>query len=237
MIYIGIAGWNIPKEYKNFFPNEGTHLERYSKIFNITEINRTFYSLPKKSTLEKWFNSTPENFKFSVKMPKKITHISKIQDIDSLQDFLSYISILDNKLLSILVQLPPSLKYEENIAEKFFSNFRKSYNGYIALEARSSSWIEAEELLKFYKISTVAADPSRFDFDKKPGGWKDFSYYRLHGSPKIYYSEYDKNFLLNIAKTVKKSKAKDTVIIFDNTASGAAIKNALELKELFDEIK
>lgn len=238
MVYIGIAGWSIPKEYKEFFPKDGTHLERYSKVLNITEINQTFYKLPRASTFEKWREQTPKNFKFSVKLSREITHYQKLKDVSLLKDFIEGISNLEEKLFSILIQLPPSLKFEKEVAESFFDEFRKLYKKYIAIEPRNESWIEAEELFKKYKISRVAADPARYKADRSPGGDKDFIYYRLHGSPKIYYSEYSTEFLKNLSKEIKNNNAKDTVVIFDNTASGAGIKNAIELKKLIEnEIK
>jgi len=237
MNYIGTAGWYIPKEFSEFFQHNGTHLEKNSKVFNITEINQTFYKLPKDSTFSKWAKITPNNFKFSVKLHRKFTHFKRLGDVEGLKDFLTSISNLQNKLFSILVQLPPSLEFEKDNFEKFFSYFRKIYKGYIALEARNRSWIDSDELLKKYKIARVATDPSRFDLDKEPGGYKEISYFRLHGSPKIYYSEYSQTFLNELAAKIKKLKSKNNVIIFDNTAGKVAIKNALELKEILNETK
>ena len=81
------------------------------------------------------------------------------------------------------------------------------------------------------KIARVTADPARYEEDALPGGYTDFAYWRLHGSPKIYYSEYDEKFLQDLAKKIQEGPD-EQVVIFDNTASGAALKNALQLKEL-----
>ncbi len=232
MVYIGTAGWAIPKKYAHLFPTQGTHLERYARKFLVTEINQTFYRLPKPTTLEKWKHSTPENFRFITKLPRAITHFSKLKNLQLLDAFLSYIHHLDPKLLAILVQLPPSLAFDEKIAEKFFGHLRKSYQGIVAVEPRHVSWSQAEDLFKKFHIAKVAADPPRFPEADRPSGWEEVCYFRLHGHPKIYYSEYDRQFLENIAKFLKTHPAKTKIVIFDNTASGAAIKNALELEEM-----
>ncbi len=235
MIRIGTAGWSIPKKYAHLFPGEGTHLERYSRRFSITEINQTFYKLPRASTLQKWADSTPDSFRFTLKLHRSFTHFHKLSTTEGLAEFFDTANHLGQKLYALLVQLPPSLSYEKDRAENFFTALRELFDGFIALEPRNESWKKAEPLLKSLKIARVAADPARFGEDNRPGGYEEFVYYRLHGSPKIYYSEYSKEFLLHLAKTILAHPAKEKVVIFDNTASGAAIKNAMELMEILGE--
>ncbi|SMC09668.1 DUF72 domain-containing protein [Nitratiruptor tergarcus] len=234
MTYIGTAGWSIPKVYAHLFPSEGTHLERYAKKFTITEINRTFYRLPRASTLQKWSEQTPPSFKFSAKLNRSFTHFHKLQSTQGLEEHIETLKNLGSKFFALLVQLPPSLEFNENVAKSFFEKLREIFSGYIALEARHESWKKSDKLLKELQIARVASDPPKFVFDSEPGGYEEFAYFRLHGSPKIYYSEYTKGFLQNLADRVKALRATDKVVIFDNTASGAAIKNALELKKLLD---
>ncbi len=235
MIRIGTAGWSIPKRYAHLFPADGTHLQRYASKFPITEINQTFYKLPRPSTLQKWADTTPADFRFSVKLHRNFTHFHKLKSTQELKEFIEAVSHLGNKLFSILVQLPPSLQFDKNIAASFLTLLRDFFHGYIAIEPRHASWQEAEDLLKKLQIARVAANPVRYGNDCKPGGYEDFLYYRLHGSPKIYYSEYSKDFLQDLAVSLLAHPAKEKVVIFDNTASGAAIKNALELMEMVRE--
>ncbi|BCD60334.1 MULTISPECIES: DUF72 domain-containing protein [unclassified Nitratiruptor] len=237
MIYIGTAGWSIPKTYAHLFPKEGTHLERYAQVFNITEINKTFYQLPRASTLQKWSQSTPDHFRFSVKMHRSFTHIHKLRSTENLHDFIKHLQNLGNKWLALLIQLPPKLTFESEIAIPFFSTLRSIYQGHIALEARNETWLEAKEVLHQFDISLVAADPPRFEGNDKPLFYTDLIYYRLHGSPKIYYSKYDEKFLRNIADNIIRLEAKDTLVIFDNTASGAAIENAYELRQIITSLQ
>ena len=235
MIHIGTAGWSIPKQYVHLFPADGTHLQRYASRFAITEINQTFYKLPRPSTLQKWVDSTPAHFRFCVKLHRSFTHFHKLKSTDGLKEFIDTIEHLGSKLYALLVQLPPSLKFDKERAKSFFVFLQSRFHGYLVLEARHESWQEAEDLLKKLQITRVAADPARFGSDNRPGGYEDFVYYRLHGSPKIYYSEYSKDFLQELADFLLTHPAKEKVVIFDNTASGAAIKNALELMEIVHE--
>ncbi len=235
MIRIGTAGWSIPKAYAQEFPGERTHLERYAQRLPITEINQTFYKLPRPSTLQKWRASTPPEFRFSLKLHRSFTHFHKLASTEGLEEFIETASNLQEKLFAILMQLPPSLQFDEATASTFFSALRRYYDGYVALEPRHPSWEEAEALLDELRIARVAADPPRFETDSEPGGYGEFAYFRLHGSPKIYYSEYREEFLRALARKLVTHPAKEKVVIFDNTASGAAIKNALELVELIRE--
>ncbi len=231
MVRIGTAGWAIPKALADRFPKEGSALQRYSKVLDITEINQTFYRLPKPSTFQKWADSTPEDFRFSLKLHRSFTHFHKLASTQGLEEFCETVGHLGKKWYALLIQLPPSLRYEPQRVEEFLQRLQKLYSGYIAIEPRHESWREAEELLAKLQIARVAADPARYEEDALPGGYTDFAYWRLHGSPKIYYSEYDEKFLQDLAKKIQEGPD-EQVVIFDNTASGAALKNALQLKEL-----
>ncbi len=235
MIRIGIAGWAIPKIYAHLFENGKTHLERYAKHFSITEINQTFYRLPQASTLHRWVQITPENFRFSCKLHRKFTHFHRLSSTDGLEEFIAVVKHLEEKLVGILVQLPPSLQYNEENAKRFFTTLKGYFEGIIVVEPRHKSWIEAEDLLVSLQIARVAADPPRYKVDNEPGGYKKFSYYRLHGFPKLYCSEYKNTFLQDLARKILIDKTEEKIVIFDNTACGYAIKNALQLMEIIDE--
>ena len=235
MIYIGCAGWSIPKELRDLFGEGADLLQRYATRLDVTEINRTFYSMPKASTFQKWANETPDGFRFTLKLPRLYTHYKKLGTTEGLDQFCDTVSHLGQKLLAILVQLPPSLAYEPQRTRSFFSRLVSICSCKIACEPRHESWVEAEELFKELGIARVAADPPRFGIDREPGGYDGFRYYRLHGSPKIYYSSYDEAFLQELAEKLIADSADPKIVIFDNTASGAAFENALRLKELVDE--
>jgi uncharacterized protein YecE (DUF72 family) len=235
VIYVGCAGWNLPREYWPLFPASGTHLQRYASQLTAVEINSSFYRPHRPHTYFRWAQSVPGAFRFSVKVPKVITHVQRLQGCELLLDeFLAQCLALGDLLGCLLVQLPPSLAYDEAIAAAFFRALRQRYAGAVVLEPRHESWLSADALLIEQRIGRVAADPSPITGGGAPGGWSGIHYWRLHGSPRIYYSDYDRGRLQVLAEQIRASGGEgiDTWCIFDNTASGFAVGNALTLQAL-----
>jgi uncharacterized protein YecE (DUF72 family) len=230
MVLIGTAGWSIPARYADGFADTGTHLERYGKRLNAVEINSSFYRPHQKKTYERWAASVPEDFRFAVKLPRTITQNQRLKNCDDLlARFVDESAGLGVKLGVMLAQLPPSLAYDPAAAAAFFQNLHHRTGALIACEPRHATWFttEADAALKKLRVARVAADPPRAAGDGKPGGWQGLHYWRLHGSPKIYYSDYDAAALKGLAR---KLGAGDWCI-FDNTAAFAALGNALTLKK------
>ncbi len=239
MVRIGTAGWTIPKQHAGLSAGEGSHLERYARVFRCVEINSSFYRSHRPATWARWAESTPEDFRFSVKLPKTITHEAKLAGVVARLDaFFAEVGELGEKLGVVLVQLPPSLKFEGCPASEFFESLRERWHGDIALEPRNSAWFtrEVEELMERYKIGRVAADPQRHgevDANGAPvaGGWRGLAYFRLHGSPRMYYSQYEIDFLAAVAGVVE-GRVGDAWVIFDNTTLGHAFADAVALMKL-----
>jgi uncharacterized protein YecE (DUF72 family) len=233
MVRIGTAGWSIPKQHVEL-PQTGTHLERYSQSLPCAEINSSFYRSHRNSTWEKWAASVPDDFRFSVKAPKAITHEAKLACLpEHLKTFLAEAKGLTNKLGPILFQLPPKSIFNLKIAEVFFTMYRDLYSGCTVFEPRHPTWFvsEADHLLKQFQIARVAADPAPVPDAATPAGWNQLIYYRLHGSPRMYYSGYSKPFLRSIATDLANQRnASEIWCIFDNTASGAALGDAQTLQ-------
>ena len=203
-VRVGVAGWSLPKEHRERFPAEGSHLERYAARFPCVEINSSFYKPHRPTTYARWAASVPEDFRFSVKVPKVATHERRLVDVsDVLDSFLAEATQLGDKLGPLLVQLPPSLPFTAKVAEAFFTVLRDRFDGKVALEPRHPSWFEsaAEQLVTKYRVARVAADPAVVPAAAEPGGWGDLVYYRLHGSPKVYYSTYADEYLEALATT------------------------------------
>lgn len=236
MIAIGCAGWSLPRpEQHRFAPGE-SHLQRYATRFTATEINSTFYRPHQPQTYERWAHSVPADFRFCAKLPKAITHEQRLVDSEALMSrFLEEASPLGAKLACLLVQLPPSLAFKDEVAGQFLAALRRHWPGHAALEPRHASWFgpEAERLLLDFKVARVLADPVLHDAGRATGGWPGLVYVRLHGSPRTYYSSYDSGVLAALAQRLRVAQAQTeaTWCIFDNTASGAAVPNALELLE------
>lgn len=231
---VGTAGWSIPANEAAAFPSEGSALERYAARFLGAEINSSFHRPHRRSTWERWGASVPDPFRFSVKLPKTITHGLKLADCAALlQAHLEDAGALGDKLAVHLVQLPPSLAFETGTAETFFRSLSDASGAAIACEPRHPSWFEAEAdaLLERCRVARVAADPARVEAAAHPGGWRGLTYYRLHGSPVIYRSSYEDARLATYAEALRQSGA-PAWCVFDNTASSAATENALALMEM-----
>lgn len=234
-VYVGCAGWSLPREHWPMFLADGTHLERYASQLTAVEINSSFYRPHRPQTYWRWAQSVPAPFRFSVKMPKLITHGQRLQGCELLLDgFLAQCTALGDSLGCLLVQLPPSLAYDEATAAIFFRALRERYTGPVVLEPRHETWLGADALLIEQRIGRVAADPSPITGGGTPGGWLGIRYWRLHGSPRIYHSDYDRGRLQALAEQIHKSSHEGvaTWCIFDNTASGFAVANALTLQAL-----
>lgn len=232
---IGTAGWSIPRQYADRFPAEGTSLERYSARFGAAEINSSFHRPHRPATWERWRDSVPDDFRFSVKLPKEITHQRKLVDIaDPLDAFAEQVRLLGDKLSVLLVQLPPKLEFDAQIAAAFFAALASRSSARVACEPRNASWFAApaDALLATLEVARVAADPALCPEAAVPGGWDGFAYWRLHGSPAMYRSPYGER-VRGYADALKGAAAagQDAWCIFDNTASSAAMGDALTLAD------
>jgi uncharacterized protein YecE (DUF72 family) len=204
------------------------------------EINSSFYRSHRARTYEKWAESTPESFRFSVKVPKTITHelrlVAAESDLDAL---LVDATALGEKLGSLLVQLPPKLEFDADIAVRFFAAVRHRFQRGVAVEPRNTTWFsdDAQRVLEAHSIARVAADPARVPAAAEAGGSNGLVYIRLHGSPRMYYSPYDDTYLDALATRIRTTEASGIPVwcIFDNTASGGAVINALDLIERLAE--
>lgn len=235
MVWIGTAGWTLPKAHAAGFTAEGSHLERYASRLNCAEINSSFHRPHRRSTWERWGATVPDGFCFSVKMPKRITHEARLVNAGAaLQQFFDEVSGLGSKLGPVLVQLPPKLAFDDGVAREFLTVLRELHAGDVVCEPRHASWFDgaADRLLREFEVARVAADPAKCSPRAgEPGGSNHLRYWRLHGAPRTYYSGYDDAFLQRLADRI----AKETVpvwVVFDNTALGEAAGNALALRAM-----
>ena len=234
-LHIGTAGWSIPRAVAGEFPASSTGLERYAARFNAAEINTSFYRPHRRATYERWAASAPDGFRFAVKLPKAITHEARLADCEPLlARFAEESGGLGDKRGPILVQLPPNLAFDAETARPFFTRAREIL-GQLVCEPRHASWFEVEAgaLLAEQKVARVAADPARVPSAAIPGGWPGLAYFRLHGSPRPYWSGYDDDALREWAN--KLPPRTESWVIFDNTASGRAAQDALALAGMISE--
>lgn len=236
LVFAGTAGWSLPRAEQAHFPAGGTHLERYAQLLRGTEINASFYRSLRPALYARWASAVPSDFRFAVKVPKSVTHERRLLDCEEpLATFLDEVSSLGEKLGPLLVQLPPSLAYDASLAGAFFAVLRALHDGPVALEPRHASWFTADAAAQLaeHAIARVATDPARVPEAAVPGGSRDLVYFRLHGSPRVYWSRYDDASLGALTEQVAEATrdAAEVWCIFDNTASGAALPNVLDLLE------
>ncbi|MDQ6723687.1 MAG: DUF72 domain-containing protein [Thermoproteota archaeon] len=160
-LYVGCSGWSYNGWKGTFYPlilENKKWLPYYSKFFKFVEVDSTFYNIPSKFVVQGWKEKTPDDFKFALKFPKIITHDKKLQDIEiHLYSFFNAIAPLIDKILILLIQLPPYLTEKKGFVafEKMVKRFDNRYR--YALEARESSWFDNKvyDVLKENKISLV----------------------------------------------------------------------------------
>jgi uncharacterized protein YecE (DUF72 family) len=232
---IGISGWTYAPWRGVFYPKgltQKSELEYASRQLNSIEINGTFYSLQRPASFRKWYDATPDDFVFSLKGPKFLTHMKRLKDIrlPMANFFASGPLLLGKKLGPILWQFPPSYKFNAEVLEGFLqllprtsaaaSEYAHEHNmadeSWIwteaiaktklqyAFEVRHESFMVPEfmELLRKYKAAFVFADTA--------GKWPfaedltgDFVYARLHGSKELYASGYTPEELDRWAARIK----------------------------------
>lgn len=236
-IVIGCAGWSVPAQHRALFGDGTSVLARYATRFPAVEINSSFYRRHRRSTYERWAASVPSHFRFSVKMPRAISHDMALRGAgDALDRFLEDATGLGDKFAGVLLQLPPSQNFEPRVASTFFRMFQRRSRVPMACEARHPSWFSpgAMALLQRHGVSRVTADPAiRHDEPTAPPA-PAWPYWRLHGTPRMYYSPYPEDVLAGIARALSGAQetSRPAWVMFDNTAHGFATRDAARLQDL-----
>jgi len=236
-LQLGCAGWSLPGAHRDRFATGDSHLARYATRLPAVEINSSFHRPHRRETYERWAASTPPTFRFSAKCPKTVTHELRLRNaMPALDAFLAQAAGLGPKLGCLLIQLPPSLGFDAALARRFFTDLRARHGGAVALEARHASWFDstAERMLARARIARVLADPVLCPAAAVPGGWPDLVYLRLHGSPRRYWSGYEDSLLRQLAQRLALAQRSGARCwcIFDNTAAGRAVPDALTLQAM-----
>jgi uncharacterized protein YecE (DUF72 family) len=239
-LYVGTSGW-IYGDWNGIFYPENLQskdkLKYFSSHFNTTEINYSFYHLPKPATFANWYNQTPTDFIFAVKASRFITHIKRLAGVKApWEGFLENTLHLKEKLGSILFQFPPGFKAsDENIHRlKEFLKLISSKKLRFAFEFRHKSWCDEAiyKILKQFEMAWVIADPPRYP--KAEVVTASFIYIRMHGSTTLFSSKYAYEELRTLAQRIQGwlNKGFDVYVYFNNDFQGFAVQNAKELLEL-----
>ena len=240
IIRIGTSGIVVPGA-KSTFPEEfqsGSRLHYYGSLFNTLEINSSFYKIPLAATFEKWTTEVPDNFKFTVKLWRGVTHAKKLSytlaDIDAFMHAANY---LGTKKGCLLVQFPASItsEYAKKVEEilQRLNHLNENGEWRLAIELRHISWYENNFYAMFdkYNDSVVLHD---MPASKTPTDYqaKQFAYFRFHGPTGNYKGSYTNEFIQEYANTIKSycETGKDIYVYFNNTMEGA-LENAQLLQK------
>lgn len=234
---IGCAGWSVPRQHAHLFGEGDSVLARYASRFSAVEINSSFYRPHQASTYARWAATVPRGFRFSVKLPQQVSHELALRGAGpALDRFLGEAAGLGQRLGGFLLQLPPSLAFDPRTASTFLAVFRRRSDAPLACEPRHASWFTpaAEAILDRYRVARVGADPPRVPGGGLPRPSSDWAYWRLHGSPRVYYSAYEEEALQALSRQVRQGGWGRGApwVIFDNTAHGFAAANAVRLQSL-----
>jgi uncharacterized protein YecE (DUF72 family) len=188
-LYIGCSGWSYDSWLGHFYQSSlpASHwLQYYSQVFDYVEIDSTFYRTPNRNMVMRWASVTQPNFRFTAKFPGVVTHDTRLGGgLDTLLNFFEVMKPLRDKLLCLLIQLPPSLKKEEGLPklERLSPHLWQKYR--YAIEVRHQSWFTKEvyDLLKKYKICLVWSQQDVIQ--TPPEITTDFFYLRFIGDRSI----------------------------------------------------
>lgn len=233
---IGCSGYYYPQWKNKLYPKgvaPKNWLAHYSSIFNTVELNGTFYRTPKLADLKKYATVTHENFTFSVKMSRFITHIQRLKEKQSIVDFQDLIlQGLEHKLQHFLFQMPPSFRYSDENLQKVIEHVPSASKNVV--ELRHISWWNDTVQTAFEKANLTFCN---VDY---PGlnTWlmhtsPDF-YLRLHGNPELFKTPYTQDQLENFYASIP-LKAKNCSVYFNNTITEAGFQNALQLMNIAAE--
>lgn len=194
-IKVGCTGWSYQGWIGPFYPKtmkESDYLKHYSSVFNITEVNSTFYRIPSQPMTQKWYDDTPHDFIFTAKLPKIITHDNRLKPGPYLDQFLNSIKPLKSKMKILVIQLPPSLSFSESLPhlEKMIKHLPTNYR--YAVEGRHASWFD-EDAYEFLKENDLCLVWNEVGGVSNPAPiTTDFVYLRLIGDRSIPESEFGK---------------------------------------------
>ena len=239
-IHIGTSGWSYKKWIDLFYPKNlkpTEYLQYYAQYFDTTEINTTFYHTPRISSTENWAKQVPPGFTFCLKMNRYITQLKRLKEPEEpLQRFFTAIEPLQPVSGPVLIQLPPSLHFNYEVTEYFYSVLRKEYNQYqFALEARHTSWFDNDclNLMAKYNIAFVISQSGNV-FPYAEFVTDTNIYVRFHGPAALYASPYSYEMLDSYAEKFVNWLKEGHVIwaYFNNDVNGYAVHDAQLLKEI-----
>ncbi len=235
-IFIGTSGYNYKHWKGPFYPDDMSSdewFDFYCQNFDAVEINNSFYQLPEKKTFQSWKDRSPDNFRFSVKASRYITHMKKLKDPkEPTGNFFKAVDGLDDKLEAVLFQLPPRWGFNKERLASFLKVLPADFK--YAFEFRDNSWWNDEtyELLQKNNAAFCIFDLEGTLTPKMVTS--DMVYIRLHGPGRAYEGEYDIKKLSGWAGALSSWSNTGRMVhcYFDNDQDGYAAKDAEKLRKM-----
>ena len=231
MLLVGTSGWQYAHWRRVFYPErfpQRLWLQHFAERFQTVEVNNTFYNLPEKTVFEQWRLNTPDDFVFSVKMSRYLTHLNRLHDPDEpVRRFMDRAIALGPKLGPVLIQLPPRFGANLPLLDATLDLFDKSVR--VAVEFRDVSWFTAEtqQLLQRHRAALCLADSPR----RKQPMWRtaDWGFVRFHEGTGPHAPGYRRDVLQRWVATIAQtwSASEDVYVYFNNDTFGYAIKDAV----------
>ena len=244
-LLIGTSGWTYSSWKGPFYPEDLPNqrfLEFYSAAFPTTEVNYSFYHLPKPETYAKWAAQVPDGFVFAVKASRFITHVKRLSDVEEAwATFVEKALALGSHFGPILLQFPPSLRCDRKRLASFLRSAQnpasKSRPLRLAFEFRHPSWftMEVYGLLRQHHAALCIADSPRYP--RRNVVTADFVYLRFHGCTELFASKYTDTQLAKEAEAIGRyyHDGLDVYVYFNNDAKGHAVTNARTLRRMIAE--
>jgi len=234
-LYIGCSSYATPSWKNLFYPDSLPRKEwfdYYAKHFNTYEFNGSFYRFPTVQNLLSWHDKVPDDFKFSIKVPKTITHIKRMEECNKeIEEFYQISSEgLKTKLACILWQLPPSFSFSEDKLDTVLRVMSPNFKNVV--EFRHGSWWREDVMTRLHENGVTFCNVNYPQLPTEIQQATSISYIRMHGNPQLFYSEYAKEDIEALYHQINNVGFHEVYVYFNNTASTGAIINALQLKAI-----
>lgn len=241
-ILVGTSGWSYVGWRDVFYPRTlpaRRQLEFYAKAFPTTEVNYSFYHLPRPSTYASWAAQVPEPFVFALKASRLITHVKRLAAAEEpWRAFVSNADTLAAHLGPILLQFPASFQRDTGRLADFLAMAHREAPRPLRLvcEFRHTSWFTKPvyRVLERQQVALCIADSPRYP--RRNVLTAPFTYLRFHGREQLFASCYTRSQLVQEARTIRRyaRQGLDVYVYFNNDARGYAVQNARLLRQLLE---
>lgn len=238
--FTGCSGFHYDNWKGTFYPDDLSKdewLPYYAERFKTVEINNSFYNLPGRKKLEKWYQQTPGNFRFSMKGSRYITHMKKLTDDadtrEGIKKFYHAVEVLKGKLGCILWQLPGNQHRDGDKLSTFCSRLSSDFKNVI--EFRHNSWFNKDvfNILEKQEVAyCMLSAPG--DLPETSATTTDTGYLRFHGKKEWYKYEYSEEEIKHWSKKLQALSTERIYIYFNNDYQANAVKNARQMKKLLE---